>query len=196
YLRERLNIGGFLVNVVDTAGIRSTSEHIEEEGVRRSRQVIENADLILFVVDASEPLKVEDYEIWEEIKNRNVLTVCNKMDLPNVLCHRMDGEGIIEISAQTGFGLDKLFEAMQENIRTLIRTTNQDTVVSSLRHRDLLKHTEDALQRSRKAVAEGLSEEFVLLDLHEALRYIGEITGEVTIEDIYSHIFSHFCIGK
>jgi tRNA modification GTPase len=196
YLKERITLGGYLVNLIDTAGIREGKEEIEEEGIRRSRQVIEKADFIVFVLDGSEDLKPEDHEIWDEIKNRNVLLVSNKMDVGAATCHLLENKASIEISAQTGKGIENLLSQIQERIQEMVRSKKEDTVISSIRHRDLLQQAEKALEKSKAGVKEGLSEEFPLMDLHDALRAIGQITGEVTIEDIYSHIFSHFCIGK
>ena len=184
------------MNLIDTAGIRESQELIEEEGIRRSRQVIEKADLIVFLVDASEALNDEDELIWKDIKSRNVLVVCNKMDLQNVTRHSLDGNNGIEISAQTGAGIEELLLRIQDRIHEMVLNKKEDTVISSIRHRNLLEQAEKALERSKAGVEQGLSEEFPLMDLHDALRSIGQITGEVTIEDIYSHIFSHFCIGK
>jgi tRNA modification GTPase len=196
YLKERISLGGYILNLIDTAGIRESNEQIEEEGIRRSRQIIENADVILFLLDASEPLQKEDSEIWNTLKGRNAVLLCNKMDVKNAWCHKMDGNLGLRISAQTGLGLDELLKELQKCIHDLVRNKKEDTVISSVRHRDLLRQAEESLGRSKSGIEQGLSEEFPLLDLHDALRKIGEITGEVTIEDIYSHIFSNFCIGK
>lgn len=196
YLRERIVLGGYLVNLLDTAGIRESREEIEEEGIRRSRQMIENADLILLLVDGSEALMKEDFELWQAVIGRDVLLVSNKMDLENFNTHSINGSDSISISAKTGAGIEELLGRIQKRIEDLVRSRQEDTLISSLRHRDLLSQAEKAVEKSLAGVKDGLSEEFPLMDLHQALASIGEITGEVTIEDIYSHIFSHFCIGK
>jgi tRNA modification GTPase len=195
YLKERISLGGYILNLIDTAGIRESSEQIEEEGIRRSRQIIENADLILLLLDGSEPLQKEDQEIWNVLRDRDVVLLCNKMDLRGARRHEINGKAL-KISAQTGLGIDELLKELQKRVYEMIRNKKEDTVISSVRHRDLLKQAQEALERSKVGIEQGMSEEFPLMDLHEALRKIGEITGEVTIEDIYSHIFSHFCIGK
>jgi tRNA modification GTPase len=189
-------IGGYLVNLLDTAGIRESREEIEEEGIRRSRQMIENADLVLLLLDGSEQLVSEDFEILQNLDGREVLLISNKMDLENFELHTIDGCGSIPVSAKTGDGIENLLGILQKKIEDLVRGKQEDTLISSLRHRDLLAQAEKAVEKSLAGVKNGLSEEFPLMDLHQALASIGEITGEVTIEDIYSHIFSHFCIGK
>jgi tRNA modification GTPase len=196
YLRERIVVGGYLVNLLDTAGIRESREEIEEEGIRRSRQMIENADLVLLLLDGSELLVSEDHEIWNSLKARDILLISNKMDLKNFRLHAIDGASSIPVSAKTGEGIESLLAILQKKIEDLVRGKQEDTLISSLRHRDLLAQAEKAVEKSLAGVKNGLSEEFPLMDLHQALSSIGEITGEVTIEDIYSHIFSHFCIGK
>lgn len=196
YLRERIVIGGFLVNLLDTAGIRESREEIEEEGIRRSRQMLENADLVLLLLDGSGQLLSEDFEIWKSMKGRDVVLISNKMDLANFQLHSINGCHSIPVSAKTGDGIDNLLSILQKKIEDLVRGKQEDTLISSLRHRDLLAQAEKAVEKSLEGVTNGFSEEFPLMDLHQALDSIGEITGEVTIEDIYSHIFSHFCIGK
>jgi tRNA modification GTPase len=196
YIRERIVLGGYLVNLLDTAGIRESHQEIEEEGIRRSRQMIENADLILLLVDGSQPLVKEDLDLWQVVIGRDVLLVSNKMDLESFVQHSLNGFDSISVSAKTGAGIDVLLGTIQKKIEDVVRGKQEDTLISSLRHRDLLSQAEKAVEKSLAGVKEGLSEEFPLMDLHEGMTAIGEITGEVTIEDIYSHIFSHFCIGK
>ncbi len=196
YIRERITLGGYLVNLLDTAGIRESQEEIEEEGIRRSRQMIENADLILFLLDGSEALIQEDMDLWQAVMGRDVLVISNKMDIMGFQRHAMNGFVSEAISAKTGAGVEDLLVSIQKRIEELVRGKREDTLISSLRHRDLLSQAEKSVEKSLAGVEEGLSEEFPLMDLHEALSCVGEITGEVTIEDIYTHIFSHFCIGK
>jgi len=196
YLRERISLGGYLVNLLDTAGIRESREEIEEEGIRRSRQVIENADLILFLLDGSEALVQEDMDLWQTVIGRDVLLISNKMDIAGFQTHAINGLASLPISAKTGAGTEDLLVSIQKRIEEIVRGKREDTLISSLRHRDLLSQAGKSVERSLAGVQQGLSEEFPLMDLHAALASVGEITGEVTIEDIYTHIFSHFCIGK
>ena len=116
--------------------------------------------------------------------------------MENFILHSIDGASSIPVSAKTGSGIEDLLGVVQKKIEDLVRGKEEDTLISSLRHRDLLSQAEKAVEKSLTGVKDGLSEEFPLMDLHQGLASIGEITGEVTIEDIYSHIFSHFCIGK
>jgi len=196
YLHERLTLGNLLVNLLDTAGIRESREEIEREGILRSRQVIENAELILFVVDGSRPLEDLDSELWAETKGKKKLLLCNKSDLSGFSLFTIEDVTGVAVSAVNGNGTEEVVNRVRGQIEEQIRYSPQDSLISSLRHREILKHAVDAMRRARHGVQEGMSEEFPLIDLHEALRRIGEITGEVTIEDIYQQIFSSFCIGK
>ena len=196
YLQEKLAIGNLLVNLMDTAGIRESGEEVELEGIRRSRQVIEKAQLILFVVDGARPLEVADSELWAETKGKRRLLICNKSDLSGFCLSTIDDVAGVVVSATRCEGIKELIDRIRKQIDEEIRFSSQDSLISSLRHRELLKQMSDAIRKARLGIQGGLSEEFSLIDLHEALRQIGEITGEVTIEDIYQQIFSNFCIGK
>ena len=196
YLQEKLTLGNLLVNLMDTAGIRESGEEVELEGIRRSRQVIDKAQLILFVVDGSRPLESADSELWMETKGKKKLLICNKSDLSGFSLFRIEDVAGVSVSATGGDGIRELIDNIRKQIEEEIRFSSHDSLISSLRHRELLKQMTDSIRQARLAIQEGMSEEFSLIDLHEALRQIGEITGEVTIEDIYQQIFSNFCIGK
>jgi len=196
YLEERINLGNFVVHLFDTAGIRDSSEEVEKEGVKRSLQVIETADLIVFVLDGSQPSDDQDILLWREIGSKNKMLVYNKLDKESFQERPFEGWNGISVSASTGAGMSALRQVLSERVEKEIRYSEQDYLISSVRHRDILKRTVGRLERAHKGIQEGLSEEFPLLDLHAALHDIGEITGHVTIDDIYQQIFQNFCIGK
>jgi tRNA modification GTPase len=196
YLKERLRVGNHLVNLLDTAGIREGREEVEQEGVRRSRMILESADLVVFLLDGSEPLTEEDRAIWTDVRGRDAVIAVNKSDLPSFTLHRFEDRESIAVSAKNSNGLKAILAEVQKRIDAKVARHPEDSVISSVRHRDLLSKAAGAVDRSRVAVHDGMSEEFPLTDLHEALRAVGEITGEVTMDDIYQHIFSNFCIGK
>jgi tRNA modification GTPase len=196
YLQEKIRLGNQVVNLYDTAGVRESSEEVEKEGVKRSLQVIEKADLILFVVDGSESLTLEDFELWAETNKRNKIIVCNKLDKTPFSSHSLDGSEAIDVSAVGGAGATQLREALNSRIEKEIRYSSEDYLISSIRHRDILRRTVNRLERARQGVLDGLSEELPLVDLHAAIQDIGEITGQVSMDDIYLQIFQNFCIGK
>lgn len=196
FLREKLRLGNFLVNLLDTAGIRESAEEIEQEGIKRSREVIEKSDLIVFIIDGSEALRQEDMDLWEDVRGRDVIVVCNKCDRPRYLGLDIEGRNGVRVSAVTGEGLDDVLDVVRQRMEDRVRFSPKNSMISNLRHRDLLSGAAKLLVRARDCIVAGSSEEVPLVDLHAAMSLIGEITGEVTIDDIYQHIFSNFCIGK
>jgi tRNA modification GTPase len=196
YLHERFTLGSYLIHLMDTAGIRDSEETVEKEGIKRSRQVIEKAELILFLLDGSLALGEEDFRLWEEIAGKDRLVVSNKSDLPGFINYSMGGQLGMAVSARTGAGLPEILKRIQAEVETKVRYSSHDSFLSSQRHREILKQSLAALERGSATVRSGVSEEFALIDLQEALRHLGEITGEVTVDDLYQHIFSNFCIGK
>jgi tRNA modification GTPase len=197
-ITEALNINGVPVVLTDTAGIRIAGDKIEEIGVERSRQAMADADLLVVVVDGSEKVGTEDVEIVSEAAVTKHVVAINKCDLP--LCSESNGDfdfsaSVVHVSAVTGEGLDRLSAAILAAFSG-VDSGSAGLLVTNSRHYDLLRRMESALQESLDDLNRGAGEELVLVGLHNALRFLGEITGETTTEDILSKIFSTFCIGK
>ena len=196
YLRERITLGNFVVQLLDTAGVRESMEEIEREGIRRTREVIGKADLVLFVLDGSAPPDEQDESLWAETEGKPRFLLWNKSDLPTferIAWHNTEG---LILSALENAGFAELLDSIRGHMEARVRYSREDFVISNLRHREILASALTSVQRARQALTEGMSEEFAMVDLHQALQRVGEITGEVTIDDIYQHIFTHFCIGK
>ena len=204
-LNERLTINNIPISLIDTAGLRDTDDRVESIGVERSRRTMADADLVIAILDASEDVLTEDREIVEQIESAPHVVAVNKID--KISRQGMDdviksfrtlvvaNDAIVPISAKTGEGLDALRQAIispyaSENIGT------DGFLVTDARHHDLLVRTRDEILHSIDLLDSGTSEELVLVGLHNALRYLGEITGETTTEDMLTRIFSTFCIGK
>jgi tRNA modification GTPase len=196
YLRERLRLDNFVVNLFDTAGIRESSETVEQEGIRRSREVIEKSDLVVFIIDGSEGIEPQDLRLWQEVHDKRPLVVCNKSDRPRYTNVGVEDHPAARLSAVSGEGVDELLDAIRERMHERIRYQAEDSLVSNLRHTELLRTAAEHMQRALEAVTAGATEELMLVDLHAAMAALGEITGEVTIDDLYQHIFANFCIGK
>ena len=200
-LIESANIEGIPINFIDTAGIRSSLDIIELEGIKRSHDAIEEADLIIALIDGSCELDSSDSEIIERIKGKNVLMCLNKIDLKQKVNSKeveklAEGHHIVKISAKTGQGEEEL----KRRIFTLMLSSEsiekEEEIITNIRHNVILSQTRELLNKAYECLLQGLSEEFILVDLHRAYEKLGEITGRTTIEDILSHIFSSFCIGK
>lgn len=198
-LHEKLVIGNIPISLIDTAGLRETEDTVESIGVERSRLTMADADLVILLLDATVGFTPEDEEIWKSIEPLNHLIVVNKIDLgispdieSTIANHRSD---IVRISAKTGENLDGLEHA-------IVDPFHKDDVepgsflISDARHFDLLERTAEEIEHSINLLDQKMSEEIVLVGLHNAIRYLGEITGETTTEDMLTRIFSTFCIGK
>ena len=197
-LHETLSVKGIPVFLIDTAGLRETFDRVESIGVDRTKKIIADADLVLIVLDETEELTDEDRQVMNETKDLNRLFVINKIDLgkprfesSEVLTSRQ----VFKVSALTGQG----FEHLQEGIVAPFLPhdlTHSGFLISDARHFDLLNRTRIELETSFELMGKRVSEEIILVGLHNALRLLGQITGETTTEDILTRIFSTFCIGK
>jgi len=198
-ISEVINVEGIPVLITDTAGVRSSSDRIEQLGIERTRRAIADADLIVAVLDGSQALTDEDGEIVKEASENHCVVALNKSDLESFCINNAQQAGdnlvLVSVSAKNGSGLDAL---CAEIIRPFSAGSLDEGsfVITNARHYDLLRRTSEALQSSRSLVHQNVSEELILAGLYEALRFLGEITGDTTPEDILSQIFSTFCIGK
>jgi len=202
-IEEYLNIKGLPVRIMDTAGIRDVQDLAEKEGVKRSLRSIENADLVIAVLDRSEHLKDEDFEVLHKIKNKNCIIVLNKCDLSSVI----DEVGLISktipynahvlhISATRGDGLEALKDIIIESCLKNRKEERDGIVISNLRHKISIEKAMKSLDRARHALTVNQPLEILALELRDALDRLGEIVGFVTTEDILNKIFNEFCIGK
>lgn len=198
-LHEKLVIGDIPVSLVDTAGLRDTDDKVESIGVERSRLTMADADLVILLLDATVGFTAEDEEIWRSMEDLNHLIVVNKIDLgmsaeidARIRSHRSD---IVLVSAKTGFGLEDLEKAIVDPFRP-DQIEPGSFLISDARHFDLLERTAAEIENSIELLDRKMSEEIVLIGLHNAIRYLGQITGETTTEDMLTRIFSTFCIGK
>jgi tRNA modification GTPase len=187
-LEDQMRLGGLAVRLTDTAGIRETNEVIEQEGIRRSLQAMEEADLVLFVRDASRPN--DGAELLLQLPKSKTLTIWNKVDLVD---NTPDG---IAVSAKERTGLDTLRKEIDALIWENGPPARDQVMITSLRHKQALVKAIAACDRTIDALRQNVSPEFLCLDLREALIQLGTIIGTDVTEDILSAIFSKFCIGK
>ncbi|KIX90842.1 tRNA modification GTPase [Staphylococcus microti] len=200
-LEEYVNVRGVPLKLVDTAGIRETEDIVERIGVERSRKALQEADLILFVLNNNEVLTQEDRQLYDVIKNEDVIVIVNKTDLDRRLeideVKQMIGnKPLIETSMQTQQGID----ALELQIRDLFfdgTVQNQDmTYVSNSRHISLLKQAKQAIQDAIDAAEAGVPMDMVQIDLTRTWELLGEIIGESASEELIDQLFSQFCLGK
>ncbi|GAB1350956.1 tRNA uridine-5-carboxymethylaminomethyl(34) synthesis GTPase MnmE [Ignavibacteriales bacterium] len=192
-IREEVVIDGVLYRLFDTAGIRQTNDEIEIEGVKRSREAVRNADLVLFINDVVQNISVDLYEEIKELINENqIIVVLNKVDIKHSSLLKAD----ISISAKTGEGIYELFDLLKEKTLGSHSYSEKGAVVSNMRHYNCLKQAKDNLEAALNSCQLNLSGEFIAIDLRNAENSLAEITGEITTDDILNNIFMHFCIGK
>lgn len=196
FIEGRISIKGMPMVVVDTAGIRHGADHLEGEGISRTRSLMKGADLLLVVLDGSRPLGADEKRLLRETDDARKVVAVNKSDLPR---HPAFEEplGAAGISALTGQGLEALKEAVHdaytEGGPSLIHTP---AVVTTLRQAQALERVREGCRRIREGLMEAREPELIAVDLAEALLGAGELTGEITVEEVLEEIFSRFCIGK
>ena len=212
-LEEGVKILGVCIRLIDTAGLRETQNDIEKEGMRRTTHALEQAGLVLMVVDGSQDLDEYDVEIIKGNRDKKVIVVINKADLPVKIHESMirsllspeanenDGEPItgsrvVTMSAKTGVGLEKLHQEIRAQAYGPFFEPGEAIFLTRLRHKVALERAHEALRNSLSALDQNLSGECVAVDLRVALDALGEIVGAVSTEEILDHIFQEFCIGK
>jgi len=199
-IEESVNIKGILLRMTDTAGIMDSDEAVTKEGVERSLRSIEQADIIIQVLDISRALSDEDAKISDRLKNKKVLVALNKSDLPAMIdmdtVKKYSGDNIIlKISAKYGNGIDKLEEAVyQAFFKNKIRLEN--IILSNSRHIAALKKALDFVKSAITSIDEKKPGELISMDMKDAAESLGVITGEVFTEDMLDAIFNRFCVGK
>ncbi|KPL18997.1 MAG: hypothetical protein AMJ92_05380 [candidate division Zixibacteria bacterium SM23_81] len=200
-ISEQIELAGIPVRLVDTAGFHASSGIVEKEGIKRTRQQIESADLLLLMLDGSDALRKEDRCLLRETEKHSRLLVINKIDLPNLLdIGRLRGLPVpqkkIRTSAKRGDGIGDLAKIIRETMLNGQGPDVSEPIVTRVRHQQALKTTLRDIRRARRKVKRGGEEELLAVDLQEALSTLGQITGETCNEEILEHIFSQFCVGK
>jgi len=200
FIEDEINLQGITFRFIDTAGLRETTDKVEAIGVERTMQKLSQSSLIIYLFDIT---TTTPEEVQAEIKKLNpnklpLLPVANKIDeaSPAILSAFDNLEGLVKISAAEGANMDALKEALIEKVNLGKLNTQQQTIVTNLRHVDSLNKTYSALDDVLNGLALGMSGDLVAADIRRALYSLGEITGEITTDDLLDNIFTKFCIGK
>lgn len=200
-ITESLSINGISVNLIDTAGIRETQDVVEKIGVERSISSIENADIILLVLDTSDKLNEEDKELMERLRDRDYLILLNKSDLQNNLDINdlpdfLDKENIINISTLDKRGIEELKENIYAKAVSFDDDSINNVMITNSRHYSLIENTINSLKDARQALLDNVELDILEIDFLNAVDYLGQITGLSVSESLLDTIFSKFCIGK
>ena len=196
-IEETADVRGIPVVFVDTAGLRETADAVEGEGVRRSQQALDRSELVLHVLDGSEPLAPEDDRLLKVLGGRKRLLIRNKVDLPVRLClpERVTPPPV-DVSCTNGSGIDRLKDAIQAEVWGGGVGAGMLQVMINSRHQEALQRARAAAARAREALGAGVALDLVSLDLRVATGAVGEVVGQTSVEDLLDAVFARFCIGK
>ncbi|MDE0556539.1 MAG: tRNA uridine-5-carboxymethylaminomethyl(34) synthesis GTPase MnmE [Candidatus Poribacteria bacterium] len=200
-IEEALNIGGIPLKLFDTAGIRQTDNIVEQQGVQRSKAVLDKAELLLLMFDASQSLNDADRDLLQTAQSQKAILILNKTDLPVVtslaaLLTHCPKRRIIETAIPQGKGLDVLKTAISEELLGDEFVVGESPIVTNARHQDALRRAHNGLNDAIESLANSMPPELVAVDLRISLDALGDVVGKTTTEDILDRIFSQFCVGK
>ncbi|REK72031.1 tRNA uridine-5-carboxymethylaminomethyl(34) synthesis GTPase MnmE [Paenibacillus paeoniae] len=200
-IEQFVTLNGIPLRLLDTAGIRETSDVVEKIGVERSRDALQGADLILFVLNYNEPLVDDDRQLLEQLKDRSVIVIINKMDLPGRLElaeveQYVSSDAIVRMSVLQESGLDILEATISEMFFEGQLEANDLTYVSNVRHIALLKRSKQSLVDAIEATHVGIPIDVIQIDARQAWESLGEILGDEAGDSLIDQIFSQFCLGK
>lgn len=199
-LEENIRLQGISLNVVDTAGIRETEDVVEKIGVSRAKNMADEADLIIFVVDASIPLDKNDEEIIELIQNKKAVVLLNKTDLEMTVTkeylEKKTGHVVIPVSAKEETGIDVLEQEIKSMFYQGEIDFNDEVYITNVRHKTALAEALTSLKMVRQSVVDEMPEDFYSIDLMNAYEVLGSVIGESVEDDLVNEIFSKFCTGK
>jgi tRNA modification GTPase len=200
-IEEMMNIGGIPLKLIDTAGIRHTDDVVEQQGVERSKAVLDRAELRLLMFDASQPLNDADLELLKTAQSSKAILILNKMDLPVVtsptaLLAHCPKKRVVETVIPEGKGLDKLKTTVSEELLSGELVIGESLIVTNARHQEALRRASEGLNYAIESLENGMPPDLIAVDLRIGLDGLGDIVGKTTTEDILDRIFSQFCVGK
>ena len=199
-LEEYISLNGITLRVIDTAGIRETEDVVEKIGVGKAKQMAEDADLILYVVDSSRSLDENDEEIIELLSGRKSIVIYNKTDLEPVVdmekIKQRTGSPVIPVSVVEETGIRKLEDEIKNMFFQGELSFNDEVYITNARHKAALEEAKESLELVKNSIDMGMAEDFFSIDLMNAYESLGRIVGESVGEDLVNEIFSKFCTGK
>ena len=209
-LEEVVSLGGISLNIIDTAGIRSTEDVVEKIGVERAKKISVDADLILYVVDSSMPLDENDRDIIQLIQDKNTIILLNKSDLDEIVreedviheINRIRNDKtenalrVVRTSTKFDSGIEELIHLIKEMFFHGKISYNDEVYITNMRHKEAIQDARDSILQVRKSLDMDMPEDFYSIDLMSAYASLGKIIGEEVGDDLVNEIFSNFCMGK
>ena len=199
-IEEFVTINGISLKLIDTAGIRNTTDEIEKIGVEKSKKIIDNAELVIAIFDGSQALENEDYEILNLIGNKNAIFLVNKMDIVDgsLVINELQkyNKDIIKISAKTGDGVEKLYDRIYEMYKINDIELDDGEILTNIRHKGQIDEAIKSINAVKDTIDNHMPVDIIEIYLKQVLADLGKITGDDISEDIINEIFSKFCLGK
>ena len=200
-IEEFVNINGIPLNLIDTAGIRNTTNEVEQIGVKKSKKIAQDADLIIAIFDATKDLSKEDMEILDVIKDKKIIIVLNKIDLPCKIDENNEylksiTNNIVKISALNNIGIEEIYNKITKMFNLNEINLDNEIVITNLRHKNLIHKAMENVEKAKQSLNENMPSDIVAIFIKDILESLGEITGEEVTENIINEIFSRFCLGK
>ena len=199
-IEEHISLNGVSLNIIDTAGIRNTSDIVENIGVTKAKDYAEKADLILYVVDGTKEMDEADEEIWPILENKKVIILLNKSDLDNMITKEQLEEKfhfpVIPISAKKETGINILEDTLKDMFFQGELSFNDEIYITNMRHKEAIQNAYDSMQLVEGSILDGMPEDFFSIDLMNAYKSLGIVIGEEIEDDLANEIFSKFCMGK
>lgn len=199
-IEEHIYLNGISLNVIDTAGIRNTTDLVENIGVLKAKDYAGKSDLILYVVDGTKKMDEADEEIWPILENKRVIILLNKSDLDNIITKEELEEKfpypVIAISAKEETGITTLEDTLKEMFFHGDISFNDEVYITNMRHKEAIQNAQESMQLVEESILNGMPEDFFSIDLMNAYKELGIIIGEEIEDDLANEIFSKFCMGK
>ena len=200
-IEEFVNIKGITLKLIDTAGIRETLDEVEQIGVKKSRKLISEAELVLAIFDGTKDFDEDDYKILDLIKDKSAIVLLNKKDIKSSILDcdekiKAINKKVIKISAKTGEGLEDLYNCISDMYKVNDIQLNEGEVITNIRHKNQIQMALNSLEETRNTILNNMPIDIIEIYLKQILSDLGKITGDDISEDIINEIFSKFCLGK
>lgn len=200
-IEEFVNINGIPLKLIDTAGIRNAKDEVEKIGIIKSKEIAEEADLVIAIFDSTKELTKEDEDILEMAKNKKSIIILNKIDLESKINENNDklkgvSDYIIKISALNNMGIEDLYEKISELFNLNEINLDNEVVITNVRHKNLISKSIENLKKTKETIQNNMPLDIIAIFIKDILEDLANITGEMVSEDIINEIFSKFCLGK
>lgn len=199
-IEEFITVNGIPLKIIDTAGIREAQDEVEKIGIRKSKEIAENSDLIIAIFDSSKKLSEQDKKILEIIQNKKALVIINKIDLGKRLIEEeyinKIGKKVIEISALNKQGIEKIYDEISKMFGIDEINLNDGVTITNIRHAELIRKAKKHCINAKYTINNKMPIDIIAIDIKEIIESLNTITGENTTEDVINEIFKKFCLGK